>query len=81
MHDAEINDAITKLYEKVNTYSAEDRWYFDVPLAIRLCKPLRSRKCKNPGKQISGLSYDQTDDIEPVLYSSPVHKDSSKCVS
>ena len=24
MHDAEINDAITKLYKKVNTYSAED---------------------------------------------------------
>jgi hypothetical protein len=24
MHDAEINDAITKLHEKVDTYSAED---------------------------------------------------------
>jgi hypothetical protein len=34
MRDAEINDASTKLYEKVNTYSAEDQWYFDVPLAI-----------------------------------------------
>jgi hypothetical protein len=45
MHDAEINDAITKLYEKVNTYSTEDSWYFDVPLAIRLRKPLRSRQC------------------------------------
>jgi hypothetical protein len=44
MRDAEINDAITKLYEKVDTYSAEDRWYFDVPLAIRLRKPLRSRQ-------------------------------------
>jgi hypothetical protein len=44
MHDAEINDAITKLYEKVETYSAEDRWYFDVPLAIQLRKPLRSRQ-------------------------------------
>jgi hypothetical protein len=44
MRDAEINDVITKLYEKVDTYSAEDRWYFDVPLAIRLCKPLRSRR-------------------------------------
>jgi hypothetical protein len=42
MRDAEINDVITKLYEKVDTYSAEDRWYFDVPLAIRLRKPLRS---------------------------------------
>jgi hypothetical protein len=44
MQDAEINDVITKLYEKVDMYSAEDRWYFDVPLAIRLRKPLRSRR-------------------------------------
>jgi hypothetical protein len=44
MPDAEINDVITKLYEKVDTYSAEDRWYFDVPLEIRLRKPLRSRR-------------------------------------
>jgi hypothetical protein len=36
MCDAEINDALTKLYEKVDTYSAEDRWYFDVLLAIQL---------------------------------------------
>jgi hypothetical protein len=34
MPDAEINDAITKLYEKVNSYSTEDQWYFDEPLAI-----------------------------------------------
>jgi hypothetical protein len=45
MCDAEINDAITKLYKKVNTYSTEDWWYFDVPLAIQLRKPLRSRQC------------------------------------
>jgi hypothetical protein len=44
MQDAEINVAITKLYEKVNMYSAEDQWYFDVPLAIQLRKPLRSRQ-------------------------------------
>ena len=30
MREAEINDAITKLYEKVDTYSAEDWWYFNV---------------------------------------------------
>jgi hypothetical protein len=34
MHDAEINDAIIKLYKKVNTFSAEDWWYFNVLLAI-----------------------------------------------
>jgi hypothetical protein len=42
MHDAVFNNAITKLYEKVNTYSTEDRWYFEVPLTIRLRKLLRS---------------------------------------
>jgi hypothetical protein len=40
MHEAKINDAITKLYKKVDTYSTEDWWYFDVLLAIQLCKPL-----------------------------------------
>jgi hypothetical protein len=44
MQDAEINNVITKLYEKVDMYSAEDRWYFDVALAIQLRKPLRSRR-------------------------------------
>jgi hypothetical protein len=44
MREAEINDAITKLYNMVDTYSADDRWYFDMPLAIRLCKPLCSRR-------------------------------------
>jgi hypothetical protein len=44
MRDTEINDLIAKLYEKVDTYLAEDQWYFNVPLAIRLCKPLRSRR-------------------------------------
>jgi hypothetical protein len=36
VRDAEINDLIAKLYEKVDIYLAEDWWYFDVPLAIRL---------------------------------------------
>jgi hypothetical protein len=43
MREAEINYAITKMYEQVDTYSAEDWWNFDIPLATRLCKPLRSR--------------------------------------
>jgi hypothetical protein len=44
MRDAEINNAIVKLYDKVKSYSAEDRWYFDVLLAIRLRKPLWLRQ-------------------------------------
>jgi hypothetical protein len=44
MRNAEINDAITKLYEKVDTYAAEDRWYFALPLTLRLRKQLRSRR-------------------------------------
>jgi hypothetical protein len=44
MRDANINNAIVKLYGKVEGYLADDRWYFDVPLAIRLCKLLRLRR-------------------------------------
>jgi hypothetical protein len=29
MHNAENDDAITKPYEKVETYAAEGCWYFD----------------------------------------------------
>jgi hypothetical protein len=43
MQNAEINDTITKLYKKVETYAAEDCWYFDLPLVLMLCKPLRSQ--------------------------------------
>jgi hypothetical protein len=43
MRDTNLNNAITKLYDNVDTYSVEDQWYFDVPLAIQLCKLLRSR--------------------------------------
>jgi hypothetical protein len=43
VQNAETNDAITKLYVQVDVFAAEDRWYFDVPLTIRLCKPLWSR--------------------------------------
>jgi hypothetical protein len=41
MLEADVNDAIMKIYVKVDTYLAEDQWYFDMPLAIRLHKPLR----------------------------------------
>ncbi len=34
MREAEINDAMAKLYKNVERYSAEDCWYFDIPLAI-----------------------------------------------
>jgi hypothetical protein len=44
MRNAEINDAIMKLYEKVDTYVAEDQWYFALPLMLQLRKPLRSRR-------------------------------------
>jgi hypothetical protein len=37
MRDADINDAIMKLYEKKDTYAAKDRWYFEkLPLVLRL---------------------------------------------
>jgi hypothetical protein len=40
MCNAEINDAITKLYEKVETYAAKYHQYFDLPLALRLHRSL-----------------------------------------
>jgi hypothetical protein len=44
MWNAEINDTIKKLYKKVDTYAAKDRWYFALPLMLWLRKPLRSRR-------------------------------------
>jgi len=38
--DAEIH----RLYDNVDSYAAEDRWRFDLPLALRLKKPLLSRR-------------------------------------
>jgi hypothetical protein len=42
IRDADINDAITNLYANIETYNVEDQWYFDMPLALHLKKPLRS---------------------------------------
>jgi hypothetical protein len=43
MKGAAVNAAITALYAAVDTYSAQDRWRFDMPLALRLRTRLRSR--------------------------------------
>ena len=42
--NAQINDEITKLYANIDKYEVADRWYFDLPLALQLCKPLRSQQ-------------------------------------
>jgi hypothetical protein len=42
IRDADINDVITKLYANIETYNVADQWYFDMPLALHLKKPLRS---------------------------------------
>ena len=44
MKGAAVNAEITALYDKVDSYSAQDRWHFDMPLALRLRTPLRSRR-------------------------------------
>jgi hypothetical protein len=36
VQNAEINDAIMKLYAQVHAYAAKDCWYFDFPLTLRL---------------------------------------------
>ena len=40
MKSVAVNAAIIKLYAEVDTYAAEDCWYFEMPLAFRLCKLL-----------------------------------------
>ena len=34
IRNVDINDEIMKLYDKVDSFVAEDRWYFDMPLAL-----------------------------------------------
>jgi hypothetical protein len=43
MKGVAVNAAITALYAAVDTYSAQDRWRFDMPLALRLRTRLQSR--------------------------------------
>jgi hypothetical protein len=42
MKGAAVDADITTLYNKVDSYAAEDRWRFDLPLALCLCTPLQS---------------------------------------
>jgi hypothetical protein len=91
MRDAEINDLIAKLYEKNNSYSAEDQWYFNVPLAIRLytshygqattVKMAMACECKNFGRQVTEQRINWTDNNKPVLSASTISKDCCKCIS
>jgi hypothetical protein len=42
MKGADVDANITTLYNKVDSYAAENRWCFDLHLALRLHTPLRS---------------------------------------
>ena len=42
--DAQINDEITKLYANIDNYDVANRWYFELPLALRLCRPLQLQR-------------------------------------
>jgi hypothetical protein len=44
IRDANINEEIKKLYDNINSFAAKDRWYFEMPLTLRLKKPLQSRR-------------------------------------
>jgi hypothetical protein len=87
MRDAEINDAIMNLYENVDSYSAEDKRYFDVPLTIRLCKPpptfeeTMASECKDIDSQVGKPCINWPDDNESVLPPSALCKDSYECFS
>jgi hypothetical protein len=43
IRDTQINDEITKLYENIASCDVSDRWHFDLPLALCLCKPLQTQ--------------------------------------
>jgi hypothetical protein len=43
VRDADINEEIKKLYDNIDSFAAKDRWYFEIPLTLRLKKPLRFR--------------------------------------
>ena len=42
--DAQINEEIMKLYANIDNYDAANQWYFNLPLALRLRRPLQSRR-------------------------------------
>jgi len=44
MKGAAVDAEMHRLYDNIDSYAAEDRWRFDLPLALRLKKPLRSRR-------------------------------------
>jgi hypothetical protein len=53
--DDDINDEINKLYDNVESFAAEDRWYFEMPLVLWLKNPsilnddgLSMHKCLQP---------------------------------
>jgi hypothetical protein len=86
MLEADVNDVIMKIYVKVDTYLPEDQWYFDMPLAIRLCKPaitiepMMADKCKDTGGKVCTACCNWADNGEPVLSSSPICKDIYKWI-
>jgi hypothetical protein len=43
IRDAQINNEIMKLNENIDSYDVSDRWYFELPLALHLREPLRTR--------------------------------------
>jgi len=44
MKGAAVNVEMQRLYNNITSYAAEDRWHFDLPLALQLKKPLHSRQ-------------------------------------
>jgi hypothetical protein len=66
--DAQINNKITKLYENIDSYDVSDRWYFELPLALCLRKPLQNQQWwKDTGAQIikpSNVGSDDTNNLQ-----------------
>jgi hypothetical protein len=59
---AAVNAAITALYDRVDTFSAQDRWRFDLPLALRLRTRLSAR---NRWLRLTKILIDKSTNTDP----------------
>ncbi len=86
MQEANINDANHKAICK-DWYLPSRRpvvlWCStgDTAMQATQVEVMMACECKDFGQQVGAMSLDWSDDDEPVLPSSPIHKDSYECIS
>jgi hypothetical protein len=83
MHNAENNDVIMKLCKKLETYTVQDHWYFwsligSKTMQAATIMTLVTHQCENTCKQVQLACNDWSNDVEPMLSTFHVCKDSSE---